>query len=151
VPDPGTSANDSDSAASASDAAASASDAAASASDAAASASDAATSARWDALVAMMLGESTATYGTEGGSRRAFGSTALKTEGKIFAMVVKGRLVVKLPAGRVEDLVEAGAGERFDPGHGRIQKEWLSVFSDDPEQWHALAVESEAYVAKRGR
>jgi hypothetical protein len=41
------------------------------------------------------------------------------------------------------------AGERFDPGHGRIQKEWLSVFSDDPDEWRALASEAEAFVAKR--
>jgi hypothetical protein len=109
-----------------------------------------AAAARWEALVAAMLADGQATYGNQGGPQRAFGSTSLKTDGKIFAMLVKERLVVKLPAGRVTDLVDAGAGERFDPGHGRIQKEWLSVFSDDPDVWRALASESEAFVAKRG-
>jgi hypothetical protein len=106
---------------------------------------------RWEALVATMLAEGSATYGNEDGPKRAFGATSLKTDGRIFAMLVKGRLVVKLSAARVSDLVEAGTGERFDPGHGRIQKEWLSVAGDDPEQWRALATESEAFVAKRAR
>jgi hypothetical protein len=107
--------------------------------------------ARWEALVAAMLGASAATYGNEDGAKRAFGSTSLKTGGRIFAMLVNDRLVVKLPARRVEELVTQGVGERFDPGHGRIQKEWLSLYSSDPEQWHALAVESEAFVGKHSR
>jgi hypothetical protein len=106
---------------------------------------------RWEALVTTMLAEGSATYGNEGGPQRAFGSTSLKTDGKIFAMLVKDRLVVKLPADRVSALVEDGVGERFDPGHGRIQKEWLSVISSDQEMWRTFAVESEAFVAKRSR
>ena len=107
--------------------------------------------ARWQELVSDVLAAGVATYGNEGGPQRAFGATSLKTEGKIFAMLVKDRLVVKLPAARVTALVETGAGERFDPGHGRIQKEWLAVVGDDPAAWRALATEAEAYVAKRGR
>ena len=98
-----------------------------------------------------VLAGGTATYGNAGGPQRAFGSTSLKTDGKIFAMLVKDRLVVKLSAARVAALVAEGVGEPFDPGHGRIQKEWLSVRGVDLEQWHALAVESEAFVAKRPR
>jgi hypothetical protein len=109
----------------------------------------AAAAERWEALVEAMLAEGSATYGNKGGPERAFGATSLKTDGKIFAMLVKERLVVKLPAARVEELVEAGVGERFDPGHGRIQKEWLSVAGDDPGEWLSLATESEAFVAKR--
>jgi hypothetical protein len=107
--------------------------------------------ARWEALVAEVLAAGSASYGNEGGPQRAFGATSLKTNGKIFAMLVKDRLVVKLPAARVSSLVEEGVGERFDPGHGRIQKEWLSVFGDEPASWRALATESEAFVAKRSR
>ena len=105
----------------------------------------------WEALVSKVLAQGAATYGNDGGARRAFGSTSLKTDGKIFAMLVKGRLVVKLPAARVTALAESGAGQHFDPGHGRIQKEWLAVAGDDPAEWRALATESEAYVARRGR
>ena len=107
--------------------------------------------ARWQSLVSDVLAEGVATHGNQGGPQRAFGATSLKTDGKIFAMLVKERLVVKLAAARVSELVESGAGERFDPGHGRIQKEWLAVAGDDPAEWRALAIESEAYVARRGR
>jgi TfoX/Sxy family transcriptional regulator of competence genes len=106
---------------------------------------------RWEDLVATMLADGLASYGNEGGAQRAFGSTSLKTDGKIFAMLVKDRLVVKLPAARVEQLVGEGVGEAFDPGHGRIQREWLSVRGAEPDQWQALATESEAFVAKRRR
>ena len=102
-------------------------------------------------LVATMLERSNATYGANAsqGARRSFGSTSLKANGRIFAMLVKERLVVKLPAGRVDELVGQGAGERFDPGHGRPQKEWLSVASDSPDDWLALASESETFVSGR--
>ncbi len=66
-------------------------------------------------------------------------------------MLVKDRLVVKLDRRRVDALVAEGRGERFDPGNGRLMKEWLSVAepaSDDA--WLDLATESEAFVAKRG-
>src|SRR5436190_1167741 len=58
---------------------------------------------------------------------KGFGSKGLKVKRKMFAFQSKGRLVVKLSADRVEALVSAGAGERFDPGHGRLMKEWLAV------------------------
>ena len=106
---------------------------------------------RWEALVATMLADGAATFGNDGGAQRAFGSTSLKTDGKIFAMLVKDRLVVKLPAARVEELAGQGVGEAFDPGHGRIQKAWLSVRGAEPDQWQALAAESETFVAKRRR
>lgn len=105
---------------------------------------------RWERLVGAMLDQPGTTYGSSGeGPKRAFGSTSLKTEGRIFAMLVKGRLVVKLPRGRVDELLESGRGERFDPGHGRIQKEWLVVASDADDDWLALATESETFVARR--
>ena len=107
-----------------------------------------AAAARWEALVATMLADGRATYGSDG-PQRAFGSTSLKTDGKIFAMLVKDRLVVKLDRRRVDELVAAGDGQRFDPGHGRLQKEWLEVASTDEEAWLALATEAEAFVARR--
>lgn len=73
----------------------------------------------------------------------------MKAGGKIFAMLVKDRLVVKLSAKRVQELIEVDAGEMFDPGHGRLQKEWLSVRSADPAVWLALATESETFVGRK--
>jgi hypothetical protein len=105
---------------------------------------------RFAALVEEMLARSGTTHGSDGsGPQRAFGSTSLKTSGKIFAMLVNGRLVVKLGKRRVDDLVAAGAGRNFDPGHGRLQKEWLDLESDSEEVWLDLATESEGFVAKR--
>jgi TfoX/Sxy family transcriptional regulator of competence genes len=71
-------------------------------------------------------------------------SFGLKVRGKIFAMVARGRLVVKLPRSRVDELVAAGAGERFDPGHGRVMKEWISIEGDDG--WSELAREAHRFV-----
>ena len=107
---------------------------------------------RFHALVEAMLGRPGTTYGSDGsGPQRAFGSTSLKTNGKIFAMLVNGRLVVKLNRRRVDALAASGEGERFDPGHGRLMKEWLAIESPSDEVWLSLATEAEAFVAGRGR
>ena len=58
---------------------------------------------------------------------RGFGSHALRIRKKIFVMVVRGRLVVKLPKARVDALVESGQGVRFDANKGTPIKEWLSL------------------------
>jgi hypothetical protein len=53
--------------------------------------------------------------------------------GKIFAMMsFKGKFVVKLPKKLVDELVSGGRGEHFDPGHGRIMKEWVAVGTREP-------------------
>lgn len=78
---------------------------------------------------------------------RMFGSMGLKVGGKVFAMLVKGRLVVKLPKERVEALVASGGGEYFDPGHGRIMKEWVAVEPGNGD-WQSLAREAKHFVAR---
>ena len=81
--------------------------------------------------------------------RRAFGSSALKVNGSIFAMLTGGRLVVKLPQDRVQALIEDGTGAPFDSGKGRPMKEWLTVVVDDDETWHELAREAFGFVGSR--
>jgi TfoX/Sxy family transcriptional regulator of competence genes len=81
---------------------------------------------------------------TEG---RMFGATALKVGGKVFAMLVKGELVVKLPAPRAEALREAGRAHAFDPGHGRIMKEWVAIAATDTDLWKKLGAEGRAFVS----
>ncbi len=49
-------------------------------------------------------------------------SNVLSVNGKIFAMLVKGKLVVKLPKQRVDELVAARVGTYVDPGHGRLHE-----------------------------
>ena len=60
-----------------------------------------------------------------GGS--GFGRSGLRFQNKIFAMFVRGRLVLKLPAARIDALVAAGEGVRFDANKGTPMKEWLSL------------------------
>jgi len=75
-----------------------------------------------------------------GGS--GFGRSALRWRGRIFAMLVRGRLVVKLPADRVDDLVTAGEGAHFDANKGTPMREWLSVDPDSGLEWLPLAREA---------
>jgi chaperonin GroEL len=77
----------------------------------------------------------------------AFGPGSLRTGGKIFAMLVGGALVVKLPKARVDALVEAGKGTRFDAGKGRPMKEWVVLDdSHSAAQWLELAREARVFV-----
>jgi TfoX/Sxy family transcriptional regulator of competence genes len=82
-------------------------------------------------------------------SRRRFGSDALKVNGSIFAMVTGGRLVVKLPRHRVEELIAAGKGAPFAAAKGRPMKEWVTVTSDDHGTWVAVAREALEFVGRR--
>jgi hypothetical protein len=80
---------------------------------------------------------------------KGFGSSALKVNGKIFAMVSsRGSFVVKLPAQRVESLEASGAGRRFDPGHGRLMKEWIALPPESTEDWLSLAQEARRFVGR---
>ncbi len=78
---------------------------------------------------------------------RMFGSPGLKVDGKVFAMLVKGALVVKLPKVRVDTLVASGTGAHFDPGHGRLMKEWVAVGPSARSMWLGLAKEAKDFVA----
>ena len=75
-----------------------------------------------------------------GGS--GFGRSALRWEKKIFAMFVRGRLVVKLPASRVDALVAGGDGVRFDANKGTPMKEWFSLDPESRRAWLPLAREA---------
>jgi hypothetical protein len=77
---------------------------------------------------------------------RGFGSNALKVEGKIFASLSHGRLLIKLPVERVKALVEAKLGEPFSTGPGRVKKEWVTVAPSSIEEWIQLSDEARRYV-----
>ena len=68
-------------------------------------------------------------------SGNGFGSKALKEQGKIFASLSHGRLLIKLPRERVEALVKAKLGERFSTGPGQVKKEWATVAPTSAEDW----------------
>jgi len=98
--------------------------------------------ARFAAVVAALAGKRDVTRE----SRQGFGSGALKVNGKIFAMMTpRDEFVVKIPKARVDELVNDGIGERFEPGPGRIMKEWLAL-DGHPERWIDLAKEGYQFV-----
>jgi hypothetical protein len=71
-----------------------------------------------------------------------FGRSALRFQNKIFAMLVRGRLVLKLPVARVDALVASGDGIRFDANKGTPMKEWLSLDPESGLPWLPLAREA---------
>jgi hypothetical protein len=85
------------------------------------------------------------------GATTGFGHTALRVNGKIFAMIVRGSLVVKLPKARVDELVANRHGIRFDANKGTPMKEWLAVDADSAIDWTAIATEAYTFVSSGGR
>ncbi len=95
---------------------------------------------RFDRVVAAFEGDRDVATG------RMFGSLGLKTSGKTFAMLVNRRLVVKLPRERVAELADAGVGEPFDPGHGRLMREWAAIGADADVDWLELTRDARTFV-----
>jgi hypothetical protein len=82
--------------------------------------------------------------GVEAGT--GFGtSPGLRVDGRIFAMLPAGKLVVKLPRARCEAMVAAGEGTLFRNG-SRTMREWLVVAGVDEEAWAGLAADALEYV-----
>ena len=104
-------------------------------------------SLRKDPRLAPLVGDFQKT--TEKPGRR-FGSNGLKANGKLFALFTQGTLVVKLPKTRVAELVDAKLGKPFDPGHGRVMKEWLTVISPKAS-WFDLVIEAFGFVSTSKR
>ena len=82
-------------------------------------------------------------------TRRKFGSNGLRINGRVFAMLsAEKRLIVKLPRERVDALVDAGEGERFDPRrNGRVMREWIVMKQSFRANWLQLAGEALDFVA----
>lgn len=75
------------------------------------------------------------------------GSPCLRVGQEFLAMSHHQRdgMVVKLPAERVRQLIEAGEGEPFAPA-GKVFKEWLAVTEVDEARWRELLQEGVAFV-----
>ena len=95
----------------------------------------------WEPLAKAQLARRGVTSGTGFGANEG-----LRVSGKIFAMLVRGELVVKLPRDRVDELVDAGAARRFDAGKGRPMKEWASVPASASRRWKGLVEEARTFV-----
>ena len=102
---------------------------------------------RYEDLVDELVGSPGVTPPRGGGG---FGRTALRFQNKIFAMLVRGRLVLKLPADRVDELIAAGDGIHFDANKGKAMREWLSLDPESGRAWLPLACEALDF-ARSGR
>ncbi|MGB5909789.1 MAG: hypothetical protein WBH31_01210 [Promethearchaeia archaeon] len=71
---------------------------------------------------------------------------SLKTSKKMFVMLSKGKYVAKLPKERVEELINSGEGLPYDPGNGRIMKEWVIIPLEYSDKWIDYALEAKKFV-----
>jgi YjbR protein len=100
---------------------------------------DAEAQAAFDAIATRLLAE------PDTDDHRAFHSPCLRVHRKIFAMLVRGELVVKLPPERCAELVEAREARPFDRGKGTPMRSWVTVDDLRIEAWPALAEEALAF------
>jgi hypothetical protein len=103
---------------------------------------------RYEDLVDDLIGSDGVTPPRGGGG---FGRSALRYRTKIFAMFVRGRLVLKLPASRVVELVSSGAGVHFDANKDTPMKEWFSLDPESELDWLDLAREALEFARAAGR
>ena len=75
-------------------------------------------------------------------------SSGLRVNGKVFAMLAKGKMVVKLPLHRVDTLIDSGQGERYMSG-GRPMNEWVTIEPASEDGWMALVKEAMDFVASQ--
>ena len=80
---------------------------------------------------------------------RALSNMGLMTGGKLFAFVKDGALVLKLPVGRIDELIERHGAERFERGQGTPMREWVVVPVSASAEWPDLTREACDFVAGR--
>ena len=71
---------------------------------------------------------------------------SLKIRKKMFAFYGKGKLVVKLPKERVEELLNSKQGLPYDPGNGKIMKEWVKIPEERSEKWKDYILEAKQFA-----
>jgi hypothetical protein len=101
----------------------------------------------FDELAAEHLARGGVTLGTMMNSQ---GLRAGKA-GPYYALVSRGRLVLKLPADRAGALVAAGEAVPFEPSPGRKLREWVVVQPspqrrDDLARWRELLADARVYA-----
>jgi len=83
--------------------------------------------------------------------KRALGGQGHAVGDRLFAFVGSaGRLIAKVPAGTVADLIAAGEGEPVTMGT-RTMREWVGIPADRPDGvWQDVVVEAHRFVAGQG-
>ena len=77
---------------------------------------------------------------------RMLRSPGLKTGGSFYGFGAGEDLIVKLPAGRVRELLESGRGLPCSPRPGRPMREWVRIPSPDEETCVAYLSEARAFL-----
>jgi hypothetical protein len=72
----------------------------------------------------------------------------LRFDGKIFAFLAGGQLVVKLAEQRVGELVAGGSARPFDRGQGRPLRQWVAIPATNAADWPAIAEEALAFARR---
>ena len=75
------------------------------------------------------------------------GHPCLRIDGEFFASLERrtGDLIVKLPADRVNTMIDDGSAEPFAPA-GRRFKEWALITDRDEARWEQLLHDAIAFV-----
>ena len=97
----------------------------------------------WDVAMPLLV-EEDVSKGT------MMGFPCLRIDGDFFASVDRrtGDLVVKLPADRVQSMIDDGTGHAFAP-NGRRFREWVSVTDRDESRWELLLFEARDFVQSK--
>jgi hypothetical protein len=100
--------------------------------------------ARFWALAEPMLAEAGVTRST------MMGLPCLRVDGQFFGSFDRrtGDLLVKLPAARVDQLVNSGRAHSFAPA-GRRFREWAAISPTRQRSWPALLDEALTFVASQ--
>jgi hypothetical protein len=77
---------------------------------------------------------------------RVWHNDGLTADGKLFAILISDRLVVKVPAAQAAELIDAAEGVAFEPHPGRKLREWLVVRQFDAPTWQRLIADAHAYA-----
>ena len=81
---------------------------------------------------------------------KMFGSPGLKIKGKVFAFLMKDKLILKLPKEKVDELVAAKKGKHFGhmfaPNNWKPMKEWIEVILNDERACLKLTQEAKDFV-----
>jgi len=82
---------------------------------------------------------------------RMLSSPGLTTAGRFYAFVTGHDLVVKLPAGRVAELIATGAGRPCAPARRGPMREWVRLAPDGEDDCGAYLHEARAFLAATAR
>ncbi|WP_346623668.1 hypothetical protein [Blastococcus montanus] len=78
---------------------------------------------------------------------RMLHAPGVRTGGRFYGFSTADTLVVKLPAGRVAELIAAGRGEPCSPRPGHPMREWVCIPEPEEDACVDHLLEARAFVA----